>query len=142
MRSRPSLEDESFLDSVSHGIKNQRFELPKQSVKRMKNKIREITSRKKPLSYGISNKETKSIPNRMVRIFRIGGYAKRISRTSIHGFEEDFECVYGNNGRIPRTKVRKLIGLGVPKGKAYEWGNTRKSYWRISKSPISTQNPR
>ncbi|MFJ7952710.1 group II intron reverse transcriptase/maturase, partial [Lysinibacillus sp. NPDC096418] len=33
-------------------------------------------------------------------------------------------------------KVRKLIGLGASKGKAYEWGNSRKSYWRISKSPI------
>ncbi|KPL61060.1 hypothetical protein AM506_00005, partial [Rossellomorea vietnamensis] len=26
--------------------------------------------------------------------------------------------------------------LGVPKWKAYEWGNTRKGYWRIAQSPI------
>ncbi len=35
-----------------------------------------------------------------------------------------------------RTKVKRLIVLGVPKGKAYEWGNSRKGYWRISKSPV------
>ncbi|MCO0600397.1 group II intron reverse transcriptase/maturase, partial [Peribacillus butanolivorans] len=27
-------------------------------------------------------------------------------------------------------------GLGVPFGKAYEWGNSRKGYWRIAHSPI------
>ncbi|MED4974023.1 group II intron reverse transcriptase/maturase, partial [Geobacillus thermoleovorans] len=26
--------------------------------------------------------------------------------------------------------------LGVPKQKAYEWGNTRKKYWRVAASPI------
>ena len=36
----------------------------------------------------------------------------------------------------PRTKIRNLIRLGVPAWKAYEWGNSRKGYWRISNSPI------
>ncbi len=44
-------------------------------------------------------------------------------------------CIW-KEWKLPRTKVRKLIKLGVPKGKAYEWGNSRKAYWRISKSPI------
>ena len=33
-------------------------------------------------------------------------------------------------------KERNLIKLGVPQWKAYEWGNSRKGYWRISNSPI------
>ncbi|GGD97451.1 hypothetical protein GCM10010911_65220 [Paenibacillus nasutitermitis] len=37
--------------------------------------------------------------------------------------------------KVPRTKVKKLTALGVSKGKAYEWGNTRKKYWRIAGSP-------
>lgn len=36
----------------------------------------------------------------------------------------------------PRTKVKRLQSLGIPKGKAYEWGNARKGYWRIAGSPI------
>ena len=36
----------------------------------------------------------------------------------------------------PKTRVRKLIGLGVPDYKAHEWGITRKKYWRIACSPI------
>jgi len=26
--------------------------------------------------------------------------------------------------------------LGIPRQKAYEWANTRKGYWRISRSPV------
>ncbi|SFX35967.1 Group II intron, maturase-specific domain, partial [Thermoactinomyces sp. DSM 45891] len=36
----------------------------------------------------------------------------------------------------PKTKIKRLISLGIPKEKAYEWGNTRKKYWRIACSPI------
>ena len=35
-----------------------------------------------------------------------------------------------------RTKMRNLQALGVEKGKAYEWANTRKGYWRIAGSYI------
>ncbi|MEH7399978.1 group II intron reverse transcriptase/maturase, partial [Gottfriedia acidiceleris] len=34
------------------------------------------------------------------------------------------------------TRIRKLISLGINKQTAYEWGNTRKGYWRISQSHI------
>ena len=32
--------------------------------------------------------------------------------------------------------MEELENLGVPRWKAYEWGNSRKGYWRISKSPV------
>ena len=36
----------------------------------------------------------------------------------------------------PKTKVANLIKCGIEKYKAWEWGNTRKGYWRIADSPI------
>jgi hypothetical protein len=36
--------------------------------------------------------------------------------------------------KLPRTKCKRLMALGIEKQKAYEWSNTRKGYWRISKS--------
>ena len=36
----------------------------------------------------------------------------------------------------PKTKVANLIRCGIDKYKSYEWGNTRKGYWRISGSYI------
>lgn len=37
---------------------------------------------------------------------------------------------------VPKIKVKRLLSLGIPKDKAFEWGNTRKGYWRIASSPI------
>ncbi|SFF12655.1 RNA-directed DNA polymerase [Chitinophaga sp. CF118] len=36
----------------------------------------------------------------------------------------------------PRTRMKRLIALGIEKGKAYEWSNSRKGYCRIAHSPI------
>ncbi|WP_408009975.1 group II intron maturase-specific domain-containing protein [Pseudalkalibacillus sp. A8] len=38
--------------------------------------------------------------------------------------------------KLSKTRKRKLVGFGVPRGKVYEWAYSRKSYWRISGSPI------
>ena len=35
-----------------------------------------------------------------------------------------------------KSKVANLIRCGINKYKAYEWGNTRKGYWRIADSYI------
>jgi hypothetical protein len=35
-----------------------------------------------------------------------------------------------------KTKSRNLMKLGIPKGKALEYANTRKSNWRTADSPI------
>ena len=35
-----------------------------------------------------------------------------------------------------QTKYKNLMRLGIKRGKAWEWANTRKAYWRIAKSPI------
>ncbi|WP_206093348.1 group II intron maturase-specific domain-containing protein [Paenibacillus yonginensis] len=36
----------------------------------------------------------------------------------------------------PRTKIQNLRKLGVPEWQAYQWGNTRLSYWRVAGSAI------
>jgi len=36
----------------------------------------------------------------------------------------------------PKTKVKRLVSLGIPRDKAFEWGHTRKGLWRIAGSPI------
>jgi len=36
----------------------------------------------------------------------------------------------------PKTRVKALRKLGVPSDQAYQWGNTRLGYWRVSGSQI------
>ena len=38
-----------------------------------------------------------------------------------------------------RTKLRNLIKLGINRTKAWEFANTRKSYWRIANSSITNE---
>lgn len=44
--------------------------------------------------------------------------------------------VYWKQWKKIRTRFSQLIYLGIDKGKAWEFANTRKGYWRISRSPI------
>ena len=115
--------------------KEPKVRIAKESLKRMKNKVREITSRKMsyPMEYRIQKlnqylmgwcgyfalADTKSI------FLELDKWIRRRLRM----------CLW-KNWKKPKTKMRNLIQLGVPQWQAYEWGNTRKSYWRTSKSPI------
>jgi RNA-directed DNA polymerase len=69
-----------------------------------------------------------------------GYYSLADSPSKFKSFEEwirrRLRMIVWKHWKIPKTRVRKLKGLGVPSYKAYEWGNSRKKYWRISNSPI------
>ena len=34
--------------------------------------------------------------------------------------------------KLPKTRVKNLIQLGIPDWAAYRYGNSRKGYWRLS----------
>lgn len=124
-----------FLGFSFTNGKEPKVRIAKESVKRMKNKIREITSRKKPYPMEYRIKKLNQYLTGWC-----GYYALADTPSVFKKFDSWIRrrlrmCVW-KNWKKPKTKVRKLTGLGIPKGKAYEWGNTRKSYWRISKSPI------
>ena len=124
-----------FLGFSFTSHKEPKVRIAKESLKRMKNKVREITSRKMPypMEYRIQKlnqylmgwcgyfalADTKSI------FLELDKWIRRRLRM----------CLW-KNWKKPKTKTRNLIQLGVPQWQAYEWGNTRKSYWRISNSPI------
>lgn len=124
-----------FLGFSFTSRKEPQIRIAKESIKRMKNKIRELTARSKPfpIEYRIQQ----------LNQFLIGwcGYFALADTKSIFESLDGWirrrlrMCLW-KNWKKPRTKVRNLIRLGVPYWKAYEWGNTRKSYWRISNSPI------
>jgi RNA-directed DNA polymerase len=38
-----------------------------------------------------------------------------------------------------RTKHRNLMAAGIPYGKAYEWANSRRGYWRVAGSAVLTR---
>ena len=124
-----------FLGFSFTSSRNPKVRIAKESLKRMMTKVREITSRKIPYSmeYRIRKlnqylmgwcgyfalAETASI------FMKLDGWIRRRLRM----------CLW-KAWKKPKTKIRNLINLGIPKWQAYEWGNSRKGYWRISQSPI------
>lgn len=124
-----------FLGFSFTNHKEPKVRIAKESLQRMKKKIREITSRKKPypMEYRIHQ----------LNRYLIGWYGyfaladtNSIFREMDGWIRRRLRMCLWKNWKKPRTKTRNLIRLGIPDWQAYEWGNTRKSYWRISKSPI------
>jgi len=124
-----------FLGFSFTSSKEPKVRIAKESLKRMKQKVREITSRKMPypMEYRIQK----------LNQYLIGwcGYFALADTKSIFGKIDSWVrrrlrmCSW-KNWKKPKTKIRNLIKLGVPEWKAYEWGNSRKGYWRISNSPV------
>ncbi|WP_297989387.1 group II intron reverse transcriptase/maturase [uncultured Anoxybacillus sp.] len=120
----------SFTDAKEPNVR-----IAKESLKRMKKKVREITSRKMPypMEYRIQKLNQYllgwcgyfALADTESPFRKLDGWIRRRLRM----------CLW-KNWKTPKTRIRNLIKLGVPSWKAYEWGNSRKGYWRISNSPI------
>lgn len=115
--------------------KEPKVRIAKESVKRMKRKVREITSRKKPYPMDYRIKKLNQYLMGWCGYFALAD-TPSIFRNFDSWIRRRLRMCVWKDWKLPRTKVRKLINLGVPKGKAYEWGNSRKGYWKISNSPI------
>jgi RNA-directed DNA polymerase len=115
-----------------------RIRVARESLKRAKQKLKELTSRSKPIPMQKRIEE--------INQFVVGWcnyFALADTPTPFRQLDEWLRrrlrmCLW-KQWKTPRTRIRKLISLGVPKGKAFEWGNTRKKYWRIASSPILHQ---
>jgi RNA-directed DNA polymerase len=121
--------------TLSWDKKNPKVKIAEPSLQRVKAKIRAITSRSSADSIEMRIKELNQYLTGWC-----GNYALVDTRQVFQELDEWTRrrlrmCVW-KQWKVPKTKVKKLVALGVPKQKAYEWGNSRKKYWRIASSPI------
>ena len=115
--------------------KEPKVRIANESVKRMKTRVREITSRSKP--YRMEQRIEKL---NQYLIGWCGYFALADTPSKFKEFDEWIRrrlrmCEW-KQWKLPKTRIKRLITLGVPPHKAYEWGNSRKKYWRIACSPI------
>lgn len=105
------------------------------SINRFKNKVREITSRSNAWD----------MEYRMIRLRQvITGWLNYFGIADISSVAKELDewvrrrirmCFWKQWKKI-KTKHDNLVKLGVKNSKAWEYANTRKSYWRIANSPI------
>ena len=115
--------------------KNPKIRVSTDSVKRFKQRIRELTSRKKSIA----------MDRRIGKLnqYLVGwlGYYQLAETPSLFKkldswIRRRLRMVRWKEWKKVQTKYKNLIQCGVQRGKAWEWANTRKAYWRVAKSPI------
>lgn len=105
------------------------------SYHRFKRKLKGLTNRSKSMNH---RKRVAKI--NQVTIGWLAYYAKADGKAKVKRIDEwlrrRLRCCIWKQWKLVRTRMQNLRRLGASEQKAYEWANTRKSYWRISKSPI------
>lgn len=119
--------------------KDPKVRISSQSIKKAKVRIREITSRKRPLSMEQRIKEL----NRYLTGW-CGYFSLADTPSTFQGLDSWIRrrlrmCLW-KQWKKPKAKMKRLASLGTPKDKAYEWGNSRKGYWRTASSPILSRS--
>lgn len=115
--------------------KEPKVRIAKESIKRFKTKIREITSRSKPFPMEVRVEMINRYITGWCGFFALADTPSKFEEFDVWIRRRLRMCEW-KQWKNPKTRVRKLVGLGVPEWQAHEWGNSRKKYWRISHSPI------
>lgn len=107
------------------------------SLKRFKDRIRELTSRKqaKPIEQIVRNLRTYTTG-------WLGYYAVADMKTRMNDLNEwtrrRIRQIFWKQWKRIRTKQGNLVRLGIAKDKAWAWANSRLGYWRIAGSWVLT----
>src|SRR5690606_35769930 len=106
---------------------------------KMKARVKELTAR----SNGMGNEERTVKLRRYImgwiNYFKLADM-KKLLQTTDEWMRRRIRMIYWKQWKRIRTKFVKLTTLGIPESKAWEYANTRKSYWRTSNSPILSRS--
>ena len=112
-----------------------RIRVHRKSIDRLKAKMKGITGRSNAMSMGRRITELNQSIRGWVNYFRIADMKNQI-REQDEWLRRRLRMCYWKQWKRIGTKCQNLVRLGIPEGKAWEYANTRKSYWRIANSPI------
>jgi RNA-directed DNA polymerase len=109
--------------------------IAKSSVKKYKIKVREITSRSRPIAMYKRYDMLASLNRGWYNYFKLTE-ARSVLEELDEWVRSRIRLCYWKHWKLPRTRVKMLVHHGTPEWQAYQWGNTRKGYWRSCHSPI------
>jgi group II intron reverse transcriptase/maturase len=112
-----------------------RLRIHPKSIRKLKDKIREITGR----SNGMGIEARKTRLNQVVRgwmnYFKLAD-AKKLIQGLDEWIRSRIRMVTWKRWKKISTRFENLKKLGAKDGQAWMWANTRKGYWRTAHSPI------
>lgn len=107
---------------------------PKSKAK-MKSRLKELTSRSNGWGYAKRKQKLQEYIRGWVGYYHLANM-KRLLLVTDEWLRRRIRMCIWKAWKKAKTKVANLIICGINKYQAYEWGNTRKGYWRIADSPI------
>lgn len=105
------------------------------SIAKLKAKIKELTSRRWGVSMDYRVLKLNQLIRGWVQYFKLGSMKKICQRIDAHMRFRLRMCIWKQWKKVG-TRFRALVKLGIPKGKAWEWANSRKGYARVASSFI------
>ena len=121
--------------SFYYGKGGIKFRVHNKRYERLKEKIRNITNRNVSMNFNYRIKKLNEIIVGWVNYFKLADMKSKLIELDKWIRRRLRACVWKTWKKI-KTRFQNLMKLGIPRDKAWEFANTRKGYWRISKSPI------
>lgn len=125
--------------SFYHTKDGARIRVHPKSYAKLKAKIKEITGRSNAMSMEKRIQKLNQSIHGWVNYFRIADMRNPLFEMD-EGMRRRLRMCYWKQWKRIGAKHRNLVKLGIPEGKAWEFANTRKGYWRIAVSPIMGQS--
>lgn len=121
-----------YYDVFSHQFKAKPHQI---SVKKLKEKLKQLTSRSWGVSISHRVLKLKQLIVGWVNYFKIGQMKTLCKELDEHLRFRLRMCIWKQWKKV-KTRYKNLQKLGIPRGKAWEWANTRKGYARVARSFI------
>jgi len=107
------------------------------SLKRLKDRLRALTSRKRGGAIERILEEITKLINGWLGYYRIADIKTHLERIS-EWLRRRIRQIYWKRWKRVRTRYENLIRLGATQEMAWQWANTRKGYWCIAGSYVLT----
>jgi len=115
-----------------------RLRVHAKSLAKMKERIRTLTSRSNGWGNARRKLALKLYITGWVNYFKLADIKSLLPRVD-EWYRRRLRVIIWKQWKLIRTRLGNLIKLDITKYKAWEYANTRKSYWRTANSPILTR---
>lgn len=108
------------------------------SIASYKDKMRSITNKNQPIAMEERMMQIRSLNRGWGNYFKLSE-AKSVFVELDKWVRSRIRLCFWKQWKRVRTRITMLEALGIKPTLAYQWGNTRKGYWRVVHSPILVQ---
>lgn len=112
-----------------------RFRVHPKSWKRLKDKIKKVTNRNISMNFEVRIKKLNQLMVGWINYYKLADMKRKLRDLDQWIRRRIRACIWKTWKRV-RSRFKYLKKLGISPGKAWQFANTRKSYWRVSNSHI------